>query len=105
MTGEVASISSESAPSLRLLRRALAGWIRVRSGFQFDLACRPAGRGAKDTGKGMEIMTRASSCLAAAFLAAFVTYASAQVSDFKPVTREMLANPDAGDWLMLNRTY
>jgi alcohol dehydrogenase (cytochrome c) len=50
-------------------------------------------------------MTRASSCLAAAFLAAFATQASAQVGDFKPVTREMLVNPDAGDWLMLNRTY
>ena len=50
-------------------------------------------------------MTRASSCLAAAFLAAFATHASAQVGDFKPVTREMLVNPDAGDWLMLNRTY
>ena len=29
----------------------------------------------------------------------------AQVSDFRPVTREMLLSPHAGDWLMLNRTY
>ena len=29
----------------------------------------------------------------------------AQVSDFRPVTREMLLSPHPGDWLMLNRTY
>ena len=29
----------------------------------------------------------------------------AQVKDFQPVTREMLLNPDPGDWLMYSRTY
>ena len=31
--------------------------------------------------------------------------AYAQGGDFQPVTREMLANPDPADWLMINRTY
>src|SRR2546429_3861812 len=45
----------------------------------------------------------------AAFLAAATLLptmpAHAQGTDFKPVTREMLADPDPADWLMLNRTY
>jgi alcohol dehydrogenase (cytochrome c) len=31
--------------------------------------------------------------------------ASAQVQNFKPVTREMLVNPSPNDWLMYSRTY
>ena len=42
---------------------------------------------------------------AAALLAACTTLAAAQVRDFKPVTDQVLADPDPGDWLMLNRTF
>jgi hypothetical protein len=49
-------------------------------------------------------MVRAS-LFAAALVSMLATPAGAQTADFKPVTREMLANPDPGDWLMLNRTY
>src|SRR5207253_513974 len=31
--------------------------------------------------------------------------AAAQIRNFKPVTREMLENPPADDWLMYSRTY
>jgi alcohol dehydrogenase (cytochrome c) len=55
--------------------------------------------------KGKTMMIRLPFCIAAAALSAFAMHASAQVRDFKPVTREMLANPHPGDWLMLNRTY
>jgi alcohol dehydrogenase (cytochrome c) len=50
-------------------------------------------------------MSRASACMAAALLCTFATPISAQIADSKPVTREMLANPNPADWLMLNRTY
>src|SRR4051794_41767984 len=51
-------------------------------------------------------MTRLSSAfLSAAILALVAPCANAQVADFKPVTEAMLANPDPGDWLMLNRTF
>ena len=30
---------------------------------------------------------------------------AAQVADYKPVTKEILAKPDPADWLMINRTY
>ena len=36
-------------------------------------------------------------------LAASVTYA--QEGEFRPVTEEIMENPDAADWLMINRTY
>src|SRR5262245_7688486 len=50
------------------------------------------------------IMVRA--CLfVAALVSMLATPLCAQTGDFKPVTREMLANPSPGDWLMLNRTY
>src|SRR5262249_9958142 len=52
-----------------------------------------------------EIMSRASACVAAALFCTVATPIPAQIADFKPVTREMLANPDPADWLMLNRTY
>ena len=49
-------------------------------------------------------MVRASLC-AAALVSMLATPLGAQTADFKPVTREMLANPSPDDWLMLNRTY
>jgi len=49
-------------------------------------------------------MVRAS-LFAAALVSTLATPLGAQTGDFKPVTREMLANPWPGDWLMLNRTY
>src|SRR5947207_15870629 len=53
-------------------------------------------------------MTRTSHCLAATLLSAcaalaFTTGASPQA--FAPVTDQVLANPDPGDWLMMNRTF
>src|SRR3984893_17816270 len=42
---------------------------------------------------------------AAALMTACATIAGAQVRDFRPVTEQVLANPDPGDWLMLNRTF
>ena len=50
-------------------------------------------------------MARVSTCLAAALLSIVATHASAQTTDFKPVTEEMLANPDPADWLMISRTF
>jgi hypothetical protein len=41
---------------------------------------------------------------AIALLSAFAAPALAQTQDFRPVTEQVLANPDPGDWLMLNRT-
>src|SRR5437588_4684848 len=50
-------------------------------------------------------MVRTSSCLGALLLVAIASPLAAQTADFKPVTREMLANPEPADWLMFNRTY
>ena len=50
-------------------------------------------------------MIRASSSIVAAAICVFATQAAAQTNGFEPVTRDMLVNPPAGDWLMLNRTY
>jgi len=54
-------------------------------------------------------MIRASSCIAAAFLGVFATTAAAQIAaqltDFRPVTDAILANPDPADWLMISRTF
>src|ERR1700747_2748885 len=50
-------------------------------------------------------MIRTSCCVAALVAAALATPAGAQLSQFQPVTDATLANPDSGDWLMLNRTY
>ena len=44
-------------------------------------------------------------CCAAALLTACATLAVAQTRDFRPVTDQVLANPDPADWLMLNRTF
>src|SRR5258706_3885578 len=44
-------------------------------------------------------------CCAVAMLTACATLAVAQTQNFTPVTEEVLANPDPGDWLMLNRTF
>ena len=46
-----------------------------------------------------------TSYIAAAVLSAFITHATAQIRDFRPVTQEMLINPPAGDWLQISRTY
>ena len=72
---------------------------------------RPAARnGAAGTNKtnndnGEVLMARLSSCLAAALLSAVASHALAQITDFKPVTEEVLANPDPADWLMISRTF
>jgi alcohol dehydrogenase (cytochrome c) len=54
-------------------------------------------------------MIRGSSCIAAAFLGVFATPAAAQIAaqltDFRPVTDAILANPDPADWLMISRTF
>jgi len=54
-------------------------------------------------------MIRASSCIAAAVLGVFGTTAAAQIAaqltDFRPVTDAILANPDPADWLMISRTF
>ena len=42
---------------------------------------------------------------ALALLTACATLAAAQVRDFKPVTDQVLLDPDPADWLMLNRTF
>src|SRR5258708_8119501 len=38
-------------------------------------------------------------------LSVFAATTAAQVTDFRPVTDAVLANPDPADWLMLNRTF
>src|ERR1700752_1685619 len=50
-------------------------------------------------------MSRLSMCLAAALVSALASNESAQTAGFKPVTDEMLANPDPADWLMISRTF
>ena len=50
-------------------------------------------------------MAKISTCLAAALLSAVASHAVAQTAGFKPVTDEMLANPDPADWLMISRTF
>src|SRR3989449_7618404 len=50
-------------------------------------------------------MIRASSCIAAAVLGVFATTVAAQITDFRPVTDAILANPDPADWLMISRTF
>src|SRR5436309_4731646 len=64
-------------------------------------------RSAKYDGEAIKI--RASSCIAAAVLGVFATTAAAQIAakltDFRPVTDAILANPDPADWLMISRTF
>src|SRR5437762_10303921 len=43
--------------------------------------------------------------LAIVIMALAAVPATAQIRNFKPVTREMLENPPADDWLMFSRTY
>jgi len=50
-------------------------------------------------------MIRTSSCIAAAVFGVFATTAAAQLTDFRPVTDAMLANPDPADWLMISRSF
>jgi PQQ-dependent dehydrogenase (methanol/ethanol family) len=50
-------------------------------------------------------MPKLSYFIVAALLGTLTASASAQVASYKPVTDAVLANPDPGDWLMLNRTF
>ena len=49
-------------------------------------------------------MARFSTSLAAILIGMAASQALAQ-NGFEPVTRDVLANPPPGDWLMINRTY
>ena len=49
------------------------------------------------------IMVSGAALLVAAFSSGAV--AQAQIPPFKPVTEQVLLNPDPADWLMLNRTF
>src|SRR5712691_10566462 len=50
-------------------------------------------------------MIKISACVGAAILGVLATHASAQTSNFRPVTEATLASPDPADWLMMNRTF
>src|SRR5438105_2121812 len=60
---------------------------------------------AKETKGRRSMVTRLSSCVAAAAIAVLASHALAQTLDFRPVTDATLANPDPADWLMMNRTF
>src|SRR5262249_11264537 len=80
-----------------------AGCVRLWTGFQSSMA-RPSG-GRKDKSYQRDALMVRASWLAAALVSLPAPPWGAQTADFKPVTREMLANPSPDDWLMLNRTY
>src|SRR5215471_17178139 len=98
-------------PMPALLSRPLPapGCLRPSTGLQFpSLRSRRHAGGkryqrARRAGEG--IMLKARSIAAAALFGVLAVPAHAQGTDFKPVTREMLADPDPADWLMINRTY
>src|SRR5215213_7910668 len=54
-------------------------------------------------------MVRISASVVAAVASVFAAQAFAQtapkITDFKPVTDAVLANPDPADWLMVSRTF
>ena len=50
-------------------------------------------------------MRRFSYCISAAFLSLSRRRPRRSSADFKPVTEEVLANPDPADWLMISRTF
>jgi PQQ-dependent dehydrogenase (methanol/ethanol family) len=50
-------------------------------------------------------MLRRCAYLAALSVCVFAPAASTPAAEFKPVTAEVLLNPDPADWLMINRTY
>ena len=50
-------------------------------------------------------MLRRRAYLAALSVCAFAPAAATLAAEFKPVTAEVLVNPDPPDWLMVNRTY
>ena len=50
-------------------------------------------------------MLRRCAYLAALSVCALVPAAPTLAAEFKPVTAEVLLNPDPADWLMINRTY
>src|SRR5262249_7867619 len=72
------------------------------SSIPIDFASRRR-RGHENINSREEIMIKAAFLAAATLVLAIPAHA--QGTDFKPVTREMLANPDPADWLMINRTY
>src|SRR5262249_11830955 len=88
--------ASHAFPPLAIARRFCA---RFRCPAEYG--CR---RMKKENHTGRPHMLKRTIC-AAAFLTACTTLAVAQVREFKPVTEEVLANPDPADWLMLNRTF
>src|SRR5215472_5214953 len=61
-------------------------------------------RSTKKNHLGRPHMLKRALCGAALSIAC-ATLAAAQVRDFKPVTDQVLADPDPADWLMLNRTF
>src|SRR6516225_1379415 len=79
------------------------GCVRLWTGFQSSMARPCVGR--KDKRYQREAIMVRASLFAAALVSMLATPLGAQTADFKPVTREMLANPSPDDWLMLNRTY
>src|SRR5262249_50979404 len=83
-------------------RRALAPAVRFCSSFQ--KCCWPRAAVGAKTSRGGSHMIKRAIC-AAALLTTCATLAFAQVRDFRPVTDEVLTNPDPADWLMLNRTF
>jgi alcohol dehydrogenase (cytochrome c) len=50
-------------------------------------------------------MLRRCAYLAALSVCAFIPATATLAAEFKPVTAEVLLNPDPADWLMINRTY
>src|SRR5262249_4203371 len=80
-----------------------AGCVRLWTGFQSSMARPSVGR--KDKRYQREAIMVRASLFAAALVSMLPTPLGAKTADFKPVTREMLANPSPDDWLMLNRTY
>src|SRR5882672_2900760 len=50
-------------------------------------------------------MLRRYACLAAFSICSVAFATGVLAGEFKPVTEEVLVNPDPADWLMINRTY
>src|SRR5262249_36427578 len=80
-----------------------AGCVRLWTGFQSSMARPSVGR--KDKRYQREPSWAGAFLSPAALVSILAPPLAAKTADFKPVTREMLANPSPDDWLMLNRTY
>src|SRR5215471_14349227 len=80
---------------------AVRGWFCARVGCLVAAAARAR---MNKTHRGRPHMLKRTIC-AAALLTACTTLAAAQVREFKPVTEQVLLDPDPADWLMLNRTF